>query len=1258
MSPPASLGGAPVLALAPLLAAMRPDNLSASDSVVYSSGGQHLAMCICAKCGSTSLFSWLYEGIYGAPFDGSHHGPPWVQNVPFWEPPPNGAISVSDVPSTGPVDQFTIVRDPLDRYYSAWKSKIRCDRSDAADGNRLIPDLLRRAGLPASPMSEVRTSNDTAPAPITHCLGFKEFALAMRRIHARGKQVGLDMHLLPQSLSRCKRDAKRMTIAQFASVAPELSDRFGLHQVVFPHTHVELTEAEGAHAAENRKELETELCAIVYPEYDWMGDDTTFTRRCPQGTYRLLESSWRGASHLPALEGGPLLLEADRSEKMPTVEVLRCPSKELLELVNADKVVREDALIDIFTTHFAPRGSEAPDLMFLPTSCGWSDPALQPEDRAPTPRLGYFAVASMPWGAFPSGRDAMESLLTQSWPARMAVLSVEVPSYAPSWDGKAKEAKLTPMWKWGGKHPPAAALVIPYVSLSPPAVVPTLDDRPALAAFVGTVHNMNADKPDVGRSPLRARLLEECRGPTLNWRDCIFISDHDSGHDSRFNMSVQQHRISREGADGVYDSSHAMVDLSSMASEAYSKARFALCPWGDTLTRKSIFDAMMQGSIPVLFDSTILREYARLGPIENMTVVVPLRAITAQGSGALEYLRALPADRVAQLHDNVVKWRLNFHLPTSADLHVPGDAVDAIVRRIAGHFEGHLTLPPLPTRRGFKARLHKQFRSDREAKSSIPTETSDAVSSESPSGDASTAEGSSQPQSDLQLPPFLPHAACGGGCACARDPLPKPRDTVRFFLHDQGSFDFSDLRLPAEDSDSLPIHQAEHLTDFFVVNALRSHPQRTREKTEATVHVLGALPFTSWVQQPPEEHARRMRHMAAALAKSPRYLAGVPFVLVMSHWNVQDILGPELLEVMRHGRAILATSDSQFPALAGPLRWLSTVVMPYRAHHLAEAVAFAEEPERTKRPINFMFDGWTERKTRWPALRQTLVKVLQQLPNTNVSDSAVANYGAPHHRAPAPEQALAASRSVATMMATSVCAVPEGDTWTSRRLFEALAVGCVPLLVRGPRTAEETREDELDLPFRASIDWSQVTLGVMELSPEHALKADVERLQRLLFSSSTAEQLSTLRARGRAVFRQHLAIERNPMGVADAMLRELSCSNRSLWGGDARHPLAMKQRSPMLRWDNRTANGFGPVRDVVDQHNVNWSMPGSFEALPYLADRLIILPREKLVRTLPSASCGPCPPFLPSPMDPAHALERTPARRRSCVASRRTPSRS
>ena len=101
------------------------------------------------------------------------------------------------------------------------------------------------------------------------------------------------------------------------------------------------------------------------------------------------------------------------------------------------------------------------------------------------------------------------------------------------------------------------------------------------------------------------------------------------------------------------------------------------------------------------------------------------------------------------------------------------------------------------------------------------------------------------------------------------------------------------------------------------------------------------------------------------------------------------------------------------------------------------------------------------------------------------------------------------------------------------------------------------------------------------------------------------------------------------MGVADALLRELSCSNRSLWGNDARHPRAMKQRSPLLRWDDRTTSGFGPFRDVVDQRHVNWSAPGSFEALPYLADRLIVLPQQKLVSAIFTRLPWPLPVSFP-----------------------------
>ena len=406
-------------------------------------------------------------------------------------------------------------------------------------------------------------------------------------------------------------------------------------------------------------------------------------------------------------------LASNRAGTMPTVQVLHCASGEdFLKFQNADNVVSEAALVNIFTTHFAPPGGEAPDLLFMPTSCGWTDPNWDEargwgedgwgEEPAPTPRLGYFGLASMPWGAFPSGTDLMAPLLTQSWPERMAVLSVEVPSYAASWDGTAGEATLRPMWRWGGTHPPAAALVIPYVSLPPPVTVPSLVDRPALVAFVGTIHTTTWGEqyatdlePDIGRSPLRLRLYKECA--TQKWRGCIIISDLTSAHDSSFNMGMTLSRISREGAEGVYDSSQAMAKLSSMTAEAYAMARFTFCPWGDTLTRKSVFDAMMLGSIPVLFEDTLLAEYAHIGPIENMTVVVPLREMTPHGSGALSYLRALTADKVAQLHENVVRWRQRFHLPASEHSHVSGDAVDAIVLRLAKHFQGNSTLPQLPS---------------------------------------------------------------------------------------------------------------------------------------------------------------------------------------------------------------------------------------------------------------------------------------------------------------------------------------------------------------------------------------------------------------------------------------------------------------------------------------------------------------------------------------------------------------------------------
>ena len=266
----------------------RSGNVLRANSVVLStSGQQQLAICICAKCGSTSLFRWLYEGIYGKAFVARDpvRGP-WVQNVREWEAPPKGQILHASSAGELGSNSFTIVRDPLDRYFSAWKSKIHCNRSassldaaagDVADGNSIVPGLLKLARLPASKMTVVRPHGSTTAAPAVSCLSFADFALALRAVHARGAQDMLDRHLLPQTNTGCSQGAKH-TIAEFEKVASVIAGRFGLREVAFPHTHA----ADESPALRfSRRSLESELCAIVALEYAWMEATEVYKKRCP-----------------------------------------------------------------------------------------------------------------------------------------------------------------------------------------------------------------------------------------------------------------------------------------------------------------------------------------------------------------------------------------------------------------------------------------------------------------------------------------------------------------------------------------------------------------------------------------------------------------------------------------------------------------------------------------------------------------------------------------------------------------------------------------------------------------------------------------------------------------------------------------------------------------------------------------------------------------------------------------------------------------
>jgi len=84
-------------------------------------------ICVCAKCGSTSVYKWMYEALLGKPWNFT--GPPWVQAVDSkrWE-----GVGVRGLASDKEgalfrdpsVYRLAVVRDPRERYISAWKDKV------------------------------------------------------------------------------------------------------------------------------------------------------------------------------------------------------------------------------------------------------------------------------------------------------------------------------------------------------------------------------------------------------------------------------------------------------------------------------------------------------------------------------------------------------------------------------------------------------------------------------------------------------------------------------------------------------------------------------------------------------------------------------------------------------------------------------------------------------------------------------------------------------------------------------------------------------------------------------------------------------------------------------------------------------------------------------------------------------------------------------------------------------------------------------
>ena len=94
---------------------------------------REVTVCTCTKCGSTSLWSTVYNLTHGKKWD--FDGRPWIHNLNStrWDKVKVNAGSPAFA-RDGPI---ALIQDPKERMVSAWKSKAQCNREQHRRGREV-----------------------------------------------------------------------------------------------------------------------------------------------------------------------------------------------------------------------------------------------------------------------------------------------------------------------------------------------------------------------------------------------------------------------------------------------------------------------------------------------------------------------------------------------------------------------------------------------------------------------------------------------------------------------------------------------------------------------------------------------------------------------------------------------------------------------------------------------------------------------------------------------------------------------------------------------------------------------------------------------------------------------------------------------------------------------------------------------------------------------------------------------------------------
>eukprot|EP00928_Gymnodinium_smaydae_P096446 TRINITY_DN8528_c0_g1_i1.p1 TRINITY_DN8528_c0_g1~~TRINITY_DN8528_c0_g1_i1.p1 ORF type:complete len:533 (-),score=51.04 TRINITY_DN8528_c0_g1_i1:121-1575(-) len=369
-----------------------------------------------------------------------------------------------------------------------------------------------------------------------------------------------------------------------------------------------------------------------------------------------------------------------------------------------------------------------------------------------------------------------------------------------------------------------------------------------------------------------------------------------------------------------------------------------------------------------------------------------------------------------------------------------------------------------------------------------------------------------------------------------------------FYLHEDGAFNFQKATrcyMEAVGIDHIrDIDQtvnpgvAEHMGDLSFLQSLRDHPQRTLDVREASLHIIGSPIYVSYqaatFQQcgGEEAHVRRMRAMKDQLLQTEAFKehTGRNFLIHVSSYEISNICKTSgFYELLERGNVIVATSDRSFGSDN-----MRKVITAYRADYSVDVKAStASQRVEEAREITFMFHG-NQHRSGSGMLRFELLQGLQM--NAEVVNTSFVDF---KYTSSGKNNSKQVSATYDTYLRSNFCVILPGDSTTSRRLFDAMAAGCIPVIF-----AEQDLVSK-NLPFRKSIDWahSVVFAGGIECNV-YNYKLAGSSLGCLLDTLHTNKSyIETFRARMQATFTKHLSYA-SGHGLVSSLLCEVdnTCS--------------------------------------------------------------------------------------------------------------------